>query len=163
MLNLAYRIGCITIRQEPIWLKTFFRSYLRHSLPVCVQDVANVFFHSHQELEHREIFQKVSKNFEIVNKTCLRIIKHGALSLSVVERIVDIFSLQIIFDQSGPSFYFCWNLLLFWEKKLSTIHSTTESLRAVFRHVLFDNLKIFRTFCWICLYVLALSDCEKKH
>ena len=30
-------------------------AYLRQYLPICVQDVGNVFFHSHQELEHREI------------------------------------------------------------------------------------------------------------
>ena len=82
-------------------------SYLRQPLPVCVQDVANVFLHSHQEPQHKEIHQKVLKIWKLSNKACLRIIKHGALSLSVVERIVDIFSLKTFFDQSGPSSYFC--------------------------------------------------------
>ena len=126
------------------------KAYLRQPLPVCVQDIANGFFHSHKEPQHKEIHQKVLKIWKLSNKTCLRIIKHGTLSLSVVERIVYIFSLKMFFDQSGPSFYFCWRLLLFWGKNVNNSLNYWELERFVFRHVLFDNFKKFRIFWWFC-------------
>ena len=77
------------------------------------------------------------------------------------------------FDKQRQSYHMLWMAynLAFWRfckifdwfwfnlarnakqlEKMSTILSTTESLRAsVFRHVLFDNFKNFRTFWWICL------------
>ena len=49
-------------------LCTTISPYLHQPLPVCVQDVANAFFHSHQELKHLANPPKHSKIIEIVKK-----------------------------------------------------------------------------------------------
>ena len=57
-------------------------AYLHQPLPVCVQDVANAFFHSYQELKHLANPPKHSKIIEIVKQNMS---KNKALKLSVVE------------------------------------------------------------------------------